>query len=92
MEKQIQQKFEEILTGLGFLFHDDELSCHYTTKSDLIELMEFAFNLGLDVAAENAEADFNCITENAEIQIHKLIMNNELECYVLRGSILKHKL
>ena len=85
-KEQIQQKFDEMLCSpVGETFS-------YTTKSDLIELMEFAYNLGLDVAAENAEADFNCITENAEIQIHKLIMNNELECYVLRGSILKHKL
>lgn len=80
---QIQQKFDEILTGLGYVFWEDGLGHALYDKESLIELMESCFNLGLEVAADNAKADVNIIsTETGDYS----------EVYVLKNSILKFKL
>ena len=85
-KEQIQQKFEEILTGLGFLFIDDEPMTRYTKKEDLIELLEEGFNLGLEVAADNAETDYEMLG-NWNVQVE-----GDIEVYVIKNSILKFKL
>lgn len=92
-KEQIQQKFEEILTGLGFTFNPDNiLKDRLVSKSDLIELMEFAFNLGLDVASENAEADFVFLNEGTEDHFQCLEEGKDYEVRCLKQSILRHKL
>ena len=86
-KEQIQQKFDKILLGLGYKFYSDEGNRQekhfYRTKDDMLDLMESCFNLGLEVAANNAEADVNIIsTETGDYS----------EIYVLKESILKFKL
>lgn len=86
-KEQIQQKFDEILTGLGHEFwKDGTLSTSYITKNDLLELLTSGFNLGLEVAADNAEADYE-MTGNWNVQVQ-----GDIEVYVIKNSILKHKL
>lgn len=89
----MKQKFEEILTGLGFTFNPDNiLKDRFVSKSDLIELMEFAFNLALDVAANNAEADFVILNEETQHDFQFLKEGEDYEVYCLKQSILRHKL
>ncbi len=77
----MNKEFNEILEQLGFYFNPDNiLKQPCIIKSDLMELLEKAFNLGLEVAADNAEADFNRPD------------GQTVECYVLKNSILQHKL
>lgn len=86
-KEQIQQKFDEILEKHDYKFYfigsDEVLDDRYLTKNDLLELMEFTFNLGLDVAADNTEADVNIVSTDS---------GDYSEVYVLKESILKHKL
>lgn len=80
----MNKEFNKILEQSSFYFNPDNILKHqYVSKSDLMELLEKAFNLGLDVAADNAEADYNILEVGAI---------NEIECYVLKESILQHKL
>lgn len=80
----MNKEFNEILEQLGFYFNPDNILKHqYISKSDLMELMEKSFNLGIEVAADNADADYNILEVGAV---------NEIECYVLKNSILQHKL
>ena len=87
-KEQIQQKFEEILKGLGFEFFEDG-TCKvtpYLYKDDFVELLEQSFNLGLEVAADNADADYNMVGSwNVQVE-------GDIEVYVLKNSILKFKL
>lgn len=88
-KEQIQQKFEEILNKQGCKFWTDgqlKKTTKHLIKKDFIELMEFAFNLGLEVAADNADADYNIIDS------FDRITGENIEVYVLKNSILKHKL
>lgn len=86
-KEQIQQKFENILKGYGYKFFEDGvLETTYLTKNDLIELLEEGFNLGLEVAANNAEADYE-MSGNWNVQVE-----GDIECYVIKNSILKYKL
>lgn len=88
-KEQIQQRFDEILKGLGWTFYPDEenlLKHFYRNKGDLLDLMESCFNLGLDVAADNAEADYNILDYNEKPR------GSNVECYVLKESIFKLKL
>lgn len=79
-KEQIQQKFNEMLC-----WPEGETFC-YTSYDDLMEVMEFAFNLGLDVASENAEADYE-MTGNWNVQVQ-----GDIEVYVIKNSILQFKL
>lgn len=89
----MKQNFEQILTGLGFTFDiDGIMDERLVVKSDLIELMEFAFNLGLDVASENAEADFVILSGDAKHSFQFLVEGEDYEVYCLKQSILRHKL
>lgn len=86
-KEQIQQKFEEILKGLGWSFREDgTLKERYTLQEDVEELMESCFNLGLEVAANNAETDYNMV---GSWDIQKM---GDIEVYILKNSILKFKL
>lgn len=84
-KEQIQQKFDEMLNGHGYKFWTDGQlkTTGHLIKKDFIELMEFAFNLGLEIAADNAEADYTMIGLGEEIDI---------EVYVIKNSILKLKI
>lgn len=86
-KEQIQQKFDDILKGLGWTFFEDErTSTPYINRFDLTELLRTGFNLGLEVAADNAEADYNMV---GSWDIQKM---GDIEVYVLKESILKFKL
>lgn len=91
MEKQIQQKFEEILTKLGFEFYEDGMAFpRSVNKNDLIELLEEAFNLGLEVAAEDVTMIYK---ENKQvIKGCTYTSHNEFSIYIDKNSILKNKL
>lgn len=89
----MNKEFNEILEQLGFYFNPDNILKHqYVSKSDLMELLEKAFNLGLDVAADNAEADHTILSEDAEYLFGQMLSGQDYEVYVLKESILQHKL
>jgi len=80
-KEQIQQKFEDTLKRLGWIFYDSEVCANnYIEKKDLIKLLETGFNLGIEVTADNADADFHRPD------------GQTIEYYVLKESILQHKL
>ena len=93
-KEQIQQEFDEILTGFGYEFWDDDMCkiTPYLNKRDFIEILEQAFNLGLEVAADNAEADNTILSEDAEYLFGQMLSGQDYEVYVLKESILKFKL
>lgn len=92
-KEQIQQKFEDTLKGLGWIFYDSEVCAYnYIEKKDLIKLLETGFNLGIEVAADNAEADHTILSEDAEYLFGQMLSGQDYEVYVLKESILQHKL
>lgn len=93
-KEQIQQEFDEILTGFGYEFWDDDMCkiTPYLNKRDFIEILEQAFNLGLEVAADNAEADVTILTEDGQYEMDSIQLGYDYEVYVLKNSILKFKL
>ncbi len=83
-------KLEEIvnLEGLGFTFDkDDILLGTYLHKNDFHELIETVWNLAIDTAADNADADVNWLDEH----LLELTPGKDFEVYVLKNSILKFK-
>lgn len=78
-KEQIQQKFEEFLKE-RFHFYPDGSVIGPVYQADLSDVIEYAFNFGLEVAADNADADFHRPD------------GQTIECYVLKNSILKFKL
>ncbi len=89
-KEQIQQKFEDTIKGLGFTSWEDGMVKNICIcKEDLIELLETGFNLGLEVAADNADADYTIIDEN---EPDDPVLKEQIEVYVIKNSILKHKL
>ena len=93
-KEQIQQKFNEILKGLGFEFWTDGQlkNTQRLIKKDFEELMALCFNFGLEVAADNADANFNIIDEDDEANFERLTEGIDYEVYCLKESILKFKL
>lgn len=90
---QIQQKFEDTLKELGWIFYDSEVCANnYIEKKDLLELLETGFNLGLEVAADNADADLTFVTEDAEANFERLGESVNYEACVIKNSILQFKL
>ncbi len=84
-KEQIQQKFDEILNLNGYIFYSDGVCEHqYITKNDLLDLMKYSFNLGLEVAADNADADYTMIGLGEQ--------EPDIEVYVIKNSILKLKI
>lgn len=80
-KEQIQQKFEDTLKKSGWIFYDSEVCANnYIEKKDLIKLLETGFNFALEVAADNADADYHRPD------------GQTIEVYVLKNSILKFKL
>lgn len=91
-KEQIQQKFEKILNKQGCKFWTDgqlKKTTKHLIKKDFIELMEFAFNLGLEVAADNADADYTILDEN---EPDDPVLKEQIEVYVIKNSILKLKI
>lgn len=87
-KEQIQQKLFDLLSNRVSLMTDNDVSYLGPSwvKTELIlDILKDAFNLGLEVAADNAEADYTVI-ESGESEL------SDVEYYVLKGSILKHKL
>lgn len=84
-KEQIQQKFEIFLKE-RFHFYPDSSVIGPVYQVDLIDVMEHAFNLALEVAADNAEADYE-MSGNWNVQVE-----GDIECYVIKNSILKYKL
>lgn len=86
-KEQIRQEFDKILAKVGLEFFENGISrispCFY--KEDFVELLEIGFNLGLEVAADNAEADYTFVQVDD-------FPEEEFEVYVLKNSILKFKL
>ncbi len=85
-KEQIQQKLFDLLSNRVSLMTDNDVSYLGPSwvKTELIlDILKDAFNLGLEVAADNADADYNILEVGAV---------NEIECYVLKQSILKFKL
>jgi len=83
--QQIKQ-IEDLLIGLGFTFDNRDVLEHtYVKKNDLYELIEGVWNIAIDTAADNADADFN-IVDNPDP-----VTGCDVEVYVLKNSILKLK-
>lgn len=86
-KEQIQQRLSDLLSSkIPLIFGENGTSFLGPSwiKTELVlEILKDAFNLGLEVAANNAEADVNIIsTETGDYS----------EIYVLKESILKFKL
>lgn len=85
--QQIKQ-IEDLLTGLGYTFDKyDLLDQTYLKKADLYELIEGVWNIAIETAADNAEADVNWLDEH----LQNLTCGEDYEVYVLKNSILKLK-
>ncbi len=87
-KEQIQQKLFDLLSNRVSLMTDNDVSYLGPSwvKTELIlDILKDAFNLGLEVAADNAEADYTVI-ESGDSEL------SDVEYYVLKGSILKYKL
>lgn len=88
-KEQIQLKFENLLEE-KFKFLPNEqgqifLGQAWINVKEMTQLLEQVFNLGLEVAADNAEADYTLLGEwKCE--------PSDIECYVLKNSILQFKL
>ena len=83
-----EEKIEEILEGLGFTFYSDGiLKSTYLSKTDLLELLDTVWNLAIEHAANNADADVNWLDEH----LLELTPGKDFEVYVLKNSILKLK-
>ena len=92
-KEQIQQKFEDTLKELGWIFYDSEVCANnYIEKKDLLELLETGFNLGLEVAADNAEADVTILTEDGQYEMSSIQLGYDYEACVIKNSILQFKL
>lgn len=97
---QIQQKFDEILRGLGHEFWSDgTLSTSFVTKNDLIDLIKAGFNLGLEVAADNALIEEEIPEEERDVEYEESpiyhsggYIRNEHYVQVDKKSILKFKI
>lgn len=90
-KEQIQQKFDETIKGLGFASWEDGMVKNICIcKEDLIELLETGFNLGLEVAADNADADITILSGDDDRLW--LQPGHDYEVYVIKNSILQHKL
>lgn len=61
----------------------------WNLQQALEEYGKQCYNQAIQDVADNAEADVICVTENAELQYHKLLMNNEIEVPIITSSILK---
>jgi len=87
-----EEKIEEILKGLGFTFFEDGiLKDTYISKTDILELLDTVWNLAIEHAANNADADFMCLVGEDEEKIRGMFAKGNLEVYVLKNSILKLK-
>lgn len=81
-KEQIQQKFNEILAQGNF----PEVFVELEMDLEVLRLFKQVFNFGLEVAADNAEADYE-MTGNWNVQVQ-----GDIEVYVIENSILQFKL
>ena len=83
----MKSEFEQLLNGLGFTFYEDGvLETSYLHKKDLQELMESVWNMAIEEAANNADADCTICSDS------RLVQDATIEVYVIKESILKLKL
>ena len=90
-KEQIQQKFEAFFKE-RFHFYPDGSIIGPVYQVDLLDVMEHAFNLALEVAADNAEANVTILTEEGQYEMDSAQVGYDYEVYVLKNSILKFKL
>lgn len=81
-KEQIQHKFDQILAQGNF----PEVFVELEMDVEVLRLFAQVFNLGLEVAADNAEVDYTMLNEQ------RCVEYVDIEVYVLKNSILKHKL
>ena len=55
-------------------------------KDFIAEIQKESYNAAIQDAADNANADFNVVGE------YTIIGENEIECYIIKDSILKLKI
>lgn len=75
-KEEIQKKLDDIES-----YHD---------IYDASQALREAFNLGLEVAADNANADFNILQDDGLLD--NPLSRENIEVYVIKNSILQHKL
>lgn len=56
------------------------------------EICKRVWNKAIEVAADNAEADHTILSEEAEYLFGQMLSGQDYEVYVLKQSILRHKL
>ena len=89
----MKPEFEQLLKGLGILFYQDgTLETRYLDKLLFQELMENTWNLAIEAAADNAEADLTILSEEAEYELSSLLPGHDYEVCVITNSILKLKI
>jgi len=87
-KEQIQHKFNQILAQGNF----PEIFVQLEMDSEVLRLFEQVFNLGLEVAADNAKADVTILTEDGQYEMNSIQLGYDYEVYVIKNSILQHKL
>lgn len=63
---------------------------YFSNTKDIDGALIKAFNLGLEVAADNANADFNILQDDGLLD--NPLSRENIEVYVIKNSILQHKL
>ncbi len=82
---EIEQKLHKIISEIPRNGYKDNNQKNWVSLDEniLYEKVKEIFNLGLEIAADHAEADYTVIGE---------VPKDPIEVYVLKGSILRYKL
>lgn len=79
--------FDDTLKHLSFV--DNKI---LLTKEQLVSLFKQIHNEALIVAANNAKADVTILTEDGQYEMSSIQLGYDYEVYVIKNSILQHKL
>lgn len=88
------EKFNKLLRGFGIDINDPYLQKYNISTNicltDLIDIMEQVWNMAIQEASDNAEAELELISDESKC-IKYLIEGEDYEVPVIRQSILKLK-
>jgi hypothetical protein len=85
MDKNMRKTFEDLIGQCAYS-HDCGSFIEVVTKQECLQLMKQVREATLKEAANNADADFNVISE---IPYDEIIPLKDVEVYVLKESILQ---
>lgn len=85
----IKKEWEKEFPNIEYSYEE---SLTFALNSMIERICTRVWNQALDVAADNAEADFNLVSEDDDANFERLTEGIDYEVYVLKNSILKFKL